>query len=185
MALSTVPLTLREANDAIAVWHRHHKPVQGYRFAIGAVNAEGQLVGVAVAGRPVARNAGDPRSVCEVTRLATDGTRNACSFLYGACARAAKAMGFAKIQTYILEEEPGSSLLASNWTQVAVSPGGTWRHSDGKARRTDQPNGPKRRFELQLNPERSEVLLVSPDNGAAQQLSFEPAEITQAPTATT
>jgi hypothetical protein len=166
----SVPLTLAEANNAIAVWHRHHQPVQGYRFAIGAINAEGQLVGVAVAGRPVARMAGDPRAVCEVTRLATDGTRNACSFLYGACARAAKAMGFTKIQTYILEEETGASLAASNWKMAAESSGGSWSRSN-RPRTTEQPTGPKRRYELDLNQDRPDVVLAAPQETDAQ-LSF-------------
>ena len=82
----------------------------------------------------------------EVTRLATDGSPNACSFLYGAAARAAVALGYDKIQTYILDSEPGTSLLAAGWVSEGEAGGGQWKHTDGKARRTDQPNGKNQRW---------------------------------------
>ena len=47
-----------------------------------------------------------------------DGYKNACSFLYSASARAAKALGYNKIITYILQSESGVSLIASGWTLV-------------------------------------------------------------------
>ena len=34
--LKARPLTRDKANELVKLWHRHHKPVQGYRFAIGA-----------------------------------------------------------------------------------------------------------------------------------------------------
>lgn len=137
MSLEVRPLTLQQAKDHIAEHHRHHKPPTGHRFSLGAYQ-DGVLVGVVVVGRPVAR-AVDQYLVCEVTRLATDGTYNACSILYGAAARAAKAMGFYRIQTYILESEPGTSLKASGWTcdGVVRKDGKGWNNRAG--RRTDQP----------------------------------------------
>ena len=141
-----VPLTLREANDLVARWHRHHKPVQGHRFSLGLMDDEGVFHGAVVCGRPVARLAGNPREVLEVTRLVTDGTRNGCSMLYAASANAAKAMGFRRIQTYILESEPGTSLKASGWVDEGPAGGGQWKHTDGKARRTDQPTERKARW---------------------------------------
>lgn len=138
------PLTLREANELIALWHRHHKPVRGHRFSIGAV-VNGELVGAAVTGRPVARGV-DWRMVAEVTRLVTDGTHNACSFLYAASARAAAAMGFSKIQTYILEDEMGTSLRAAGWEFEAFTTGGTWNGGARQGRREDQPLGKKQRW---------------------------------------
>jgi hypothetical protein len=87
-----IPLTLAQANALIASLHRHHKPVVGHRFTIGAETADGRVVGAAVVGRPVAHKTEQYR-IAEVTRLVTDGTRNACSLLYGATARAAEAMG--------------------------------------------------------------------------------------------
>lgn len=143
---------LVEANRFVAQHHRHHKPVQGHRFSLGAFEGD-QLVGVAVVGRPVARNGGSPSTTLEVTRLATDGTRNACSLLYGAAARAGKALGYERIQTYILSTEPGTSLRASGWICEGEAGGGQWEHSgeiqlrlDGHTRATDQPTGKKQRW---------------------------------------
>lgn len=154
--MRVVPLTLKQANELVESIHRHHKKAQGHRFSIGA-EVDGSLVGAAIVGRPVARGI-DPYSVAEVTRLVTDGTENACSLLYSAAARAAKAMGFWKIQTYILENELGTSLLASGWVHVADTSGGDWNHSKANAgtRRVDQPQGPKQRWERVLNPRTDE-----------------------------
>jgi hypothetical protein len=148
--LSIVPLELAEANQVVALWHRHHQPVVGHRFSIGCVDESGLLHGAAIVGRPVARLAGSPRDVLEVTRVATDGTRNACSILYGAAARAAKALGFLRIQTYTLPSEGGSSLRAAGWREEGLAGGGQWKHTDGKPRRTDQPTDVKTRWALDL-----------------------------------
>ncbi len=147
--MKVVPVELKEANAFIASLHRHHKPVQGHRFSIG-VEKEGKLVGVATIGRPVARLT-PAKEVLEVTRLCTDGTENACSALYAAAARIGKEMGYKKIQTFILETEYGSSLKASGWVLDGFSPGGQWKHTDGKPRRTDQPTCPKHRYVRVLN----------------------------------
>ena len=147
--LRAVPLTLRQANELVAQLHRHHKPVRGHRFSIGARKGD-RLVGACIVGRPVAREV-DQYNVAEVTRLVTDGTRNACSFLYASAARAAKAMGFQKIQTYILEGEPGTSLRAAGWEREATTAGGDWNTPSRGGRRTDQPMQPKERWALVLN----------------------------------
>ena len=145
------PIELATANAFIAKHHRHHKPVQGHRFSIGAFLPSVELVGVCCLGRPVARLAGHPCDGCEVTRLATDGTSNACSLLYGAAARAAKAMGFNRIQTYTLPDEGGASLRGAGWTCEGEAAGGQWKHTDGMPRRTDQPNGTKLKWSKTLN----------------------------------
>lgn len=144
MRLKASPCTLKQANELIEELHRHHKPVQGHRFSIAAYIGT-DLIGVAVVGRPVARMV-DQYNIAEVTRLATDGTRNACSFLYSRCARAAEAMGFDAIQTYILESEPGTSLKASGWRcdGVVRRDGVGWNNRPG--RRTDQPISRKIRW---------------------------------------
>jgi len=141
---------LAEANDFVSKYHRHHKPVVGHRFSIACV-IDDAIHGVAIVGRPVARMV-DPSTTLEVTRLVTDGTANACSFLYGAAARAGKELGYSKIQTYILESETGITLKASGWKIAAVTQGGGWKHTDGKPRRTDQPTEKKVRWEKVLNP---------------------------------
>src|SRR5579863_2828050 len=120
MGLRAVPLTLREANELIERLHRHHKRVQGHRFTIGAEN--GSLIGAAVVGRPTSRRT-EQYGGAEVTRLVTECSKNVCSMLYAACARAAEAMGYDSIQTFILEGEPGTSLRAAGWQFVAWSKG--------------------------------------------------------------
>ena len=124
MKLTAVPMPLDEANAFVKQQHRHHGPVIGHKFSIGAALGD-KIVGVAIVGRPVARYRDDGLTL-EVTRLATDGTRNACSFLYGACARAAFALGYKRIGTYILKSEPGASLRAAGWRLIGETPGRSW-----------------------------------------------------------
>lgn len=142
--MELVPISLRDANKFVLERHRHHKPSVGHKFSIG-VMLENKVVGVAICGRPVARGSDDGFTI-EVARLCTDGTTNACSKLYGACARVAKEMGYKKIQTYILQSETGISLKASGWKMEAVTAGGQWKYTNGKPRRTDQPTEPKQRW---------------------------------------
>src|ERR1035441_8056475 len=91
-----------------------------------------KLVGVAIVGRPVARRLDDGETL-EVTRLCTDGTPNACSFLYGACRRAAFALGYGRIGTYTLQDEGGASLRAAGWTLIGERSGGNWKNREGRA----------------------------------------------------
>ena len=122
--LELVPLGLDEANAFVAEHHRHHGPVAGCKFCIGVAQG-GNVRGVVIVGRPVAR-VRDDGCTLEVTRLATDGTRNACSMLYRAAWRAAKAMGYRRIGTYILASENGASLRASQWRFVHEVRGRSW-----------------------------------------------------------
>ena len=138
-------IDLKEANLYIAKFHRHHKPVAGYKFAISCY-IKNKLVGVAVVSRPVSRHY-NYKEILEVTRLVTDGSKNVCSFLYSASARASKNLGYKKIQTYILETESGTSLKASGWIcESERTRSGQWVHSDGKKRRDDQPTMFKKRY---------------------------------------
>jgi hypothetical protein len=122
--LRHVRIGLDEANAFVLANHRHHKPVVGHLFSLGASVGD-QIVGVAIVGRPVSRFRDDGLTA-EVTRLCTDGTRNACSFLYGASARAAFALGFKRIGTYILASEPGTSLTGTGWRMIGETPGKSW-----------------------------------------------------------
>ena len=150
--LTLIPLELVEANEIVQRYHRHHFPVIGHRFSIGVAKDDGELVGAAICGRPVARLV-SKRLVLEITRLVTDGTPNACSMLYAACARIARSMGYQRIQTFILENEPGTSLIASGWEySVGESGGGSWTRESKPNRRQDQPLGPKARWSRELNP---------------------------------
>lgn len=168
MGLELRAIELAAANNFVRQHHRHHNPVVGHRFSIGAYQQD-KLVGVAIVGRPVARMSGHKLDVLEVTRLCSDGTKNVCSFLYSACARAGAAMGYKKIQTYILEAELGTSLLASGWSQVAVVQGRQWKHTDNRPRRTDQPIGNKWRWEKVLS-DRSDSTTESTPNSPQMPL---------------
>lgn len=121
MKLHLVPMSLAQANEHVAFWHRHNRPVPGAKFCIGAADDEGVLRAVAIVGRPVARMFDDGQTL-EVNRVATDGTRNANSMLYGACARAGFALGYTKIITYTRTDESGSSLKAAGWKVIAERP---------------------------------------------------------------
>jgi hypothetical protein len=127
VSLSVVPLALSEANALVETLHRHHAPVVGHKFSIGAADGE-KIVGAAIVGRPVSRHLDDGWTL-EVNRCVTDGTRNACSLLYGAAWRAAKAMGYRRLITYTLPVEGGASLRAAGWTVVGLRGGGNWNVS--------------------------------------------------------
>lgn len=115
---------LDEANAFVAHLHRHHEGVTGHLFSIGA-GFDGRICGVAIIGRPVARERQDGVTA-EVSRLCTDGTRNACSFLYGGAARAAFALGYKRLGTYILKSESGVSLKAAGWRLIGEVRGRSW-----------------------------------------------------------
>ena len=115
-AMIIVPITLKEANEFIALHHRHNKPPVGWKFGIG-LRCGTELVGVATAGRPISRCFDDGLTL-EVSRTCTDGTRNANSMLYGAIWRAAKAMGYVRCITYTQHDEPGTSLKAAGWVKI-------------------------------------------------------------------
>lgn len=119
--LHTVPVTFAEACAFVADWHRHHQPPVGHRYSIGCADDAGTLHGVAIVGRPVARHYDDGRTL-EVTRVATDGTRNAGSLLYAACWRAASALGYTRLVTYTQAGESGATLRAAGWRVVAERP---------------------------------------------------------------
>lgn len=118
-------MTFRQACAFVAELHRHNKPPRGHKFSVGLFDAE-NMVGVAMAGRPVAR-AFDNGLTLEINRTCTDGTRNANSMLYGACRRAAWAMGYRRCITYTQADECGSSLKAAGFVKVKeLEPRASW-----------------------------------------------------------
>lgn len=124
MKLCAAPISFDDAAAFVRLHHRHHTPPVGHKFSIAAWAGD-ELVGVVIVGRPVSRHRDDGLTL-EVTRLCTNGHPNACSFLYGAAARAAFALGYRRIGTYILKREPGTSLAAAGWKMVAETPGRSW-----------------------------------------------------------
>ena len=147
--LRLFPATLKQANEMVDKLHRHHKPVVGHRFSIGCEDDKGIVHGMAIVGRPVAR-AVDQNRVAEVTRLVTDGTPHVCSKLYAACARAAEAIGYNWIQTTILENETGVSLIAAGWHFDHMIKGRDWNCPSRGGRRIDQPMCDKKVYKKEL-----------------------------------
>ena len=99
--------------------------------------ARGKLLGVAMAARPLSRMLCDGYTL-EVSRVCSiEGSRNVSSFLYGAIARAARALGYRRLVTYTLESEPGVSLRAAGWSRDKElrrhDPRG-WQSQNGGAR---------------------------------------------------
>lgn len=122
--MQIIPITFRAASEYIDQHHRHHRATVGCKFCIAVADGE-QLHGVAVCGRPVSRRLDDGRTL-EINRVCTDGTRNACSMLYGACCRIGKHMGYRRVITYTLESEDGASLKASNFCYDGIAGGTHW-----------------------------------------------------------
>ena len=145
MSLEIRPCDMNTARAFIREHHRHNKPPCGHKFSIACYDGD-RLCGVAMVGQPVARLLDDKETV-EITRNCTDGTYNACSMLYGACVRAARALGYKKIITYTLESAPGTSLKASGFRIASQKCGGRvvgqaepaqGNHADNAVRRRGQ-----------------------------------------------
>lgn len=123
--MEITPLTLKEARRWVDFHHRHHRAPIGGLFAIG-LSSEGAVVGCAIVGRPVSKALDDTYTV-EVTRVAVlEGYPNACSKLYAAAWRAARAMGYHRAITYTLTTEPGTSLKAAGWKVLGEVKGRSW-----------------------------------------------------------
>lgn len=130
--LYAVPCSVSRAREVVDVWHRHHGSSTSALYAAAVATADGTVRGVALIGRPVARLLDDGWTL-EVTRVATDGTPNACSALYGVARRLAATLGYARLITYTREDEPGTSPKAAGLTD------------DGpiRARSWDMPSRPR------------------------------------------
>ncbi len=145
-SLSLRPISIRRAKKFVGIEHRHHPKVTGAKWCLAAYLGE-RLVGVTMVGIPKAQKLAEDERRQEITRLATDGTRNACSFLYGASARVARTMGVLSLRTYTAEDEPGDTLRAVGAKELGLTDGGEWDRS--KRRRAPAKNAkPKRRWEL-------------------------------------
>lgn len=120
------PISLKEANTFVQMHHRHNKPVRGHKFSI-ALEGDGRPIGVAIAGRPVARAFDNGRNI-EVLRVCVlEGHKGACSKLYAQVKRVCQVMGYEKIITYTLKNESQSSLKAIGAIpEVELKPRKTW-----------------------------------------------------------
>ena len=146
-------LTARDVDFGVAsafvtLWHRHLDSPIGHLFSVGVFH-DGRLCGVAIAGRPVSRHLDNGRIV-EITRVATDGTRNACSKLYAAVRKEARRRGYAELITYTLPQEGGASLRAAGFKSDGAAGGGAWSRVT-RPRADRQPTAVKQRWRIQLN----------------------------------
>lgn len=147
MRYEVVPMELADANAFVSQHHRHHLAVRGHKFSQGVVDSEGVLRGVAITGRPTARGLQDGWTL-EICRVATDGSKDACSALYGAARRAAFALGYRKVVTYTLKSESGASLKAAGYRIVAEVRGRSWScQSRPRVDKTDAQRQDKFRWE--------------------------------------
>jgi hypothetical protein len=141
MSLDLRPVAREEARQFIREHHRHHGVPVGWLWLHGVHNGEGVLAGVAIVGRPVARELDDGLTM-EVTRLATIGAPNGCSILYGAARRAALAKGYRRGLTYILSSETGARLRAAGWHFLWRVDGRSW-NVPGRPRTDKHPTEDK------------------------------------------
>lgn len=141
------PCTVKEARRIVKVLHRHLPYVQGGLFAAKCIDETGAVRGVAIAGNPARVWQGTGRIV--ISRVATDGSPNACSCLYGALCRAAKALGYYEVWTYTLPEEPGTSLRAAGFADLGVTDGGEHDRVKRPRKPAVRPE-PKRRWRRML-----------------------------------
>jgi hypothetical protein len=141
------PCDLDEANAFVRQHHRHHAAVIGHKFSLALFGSD-RCVGVAIVGRPVSRML-DNGLTLEVYRLATDGTKDACSALYGACRRVTFALGYKRIITYILNSETGTSLKAAGWRCLGEAGGGTWSR-ESRPRIDKHPTQGKIQWEVRV-----------------------------------
>jgi len=157
--LLPAPITLRDANLFVQRIHRHNGALPSAKLAVAAIDTTGLVHGVAIAGLPKARLLMQAGTL-EVNRVCTDGTQNACTFLYGAIKRAAKALGYSRLITYTHQDEPGTSLKASGWSCDGKAGGGSWVSNDPRratSRLSD--NGIKQRWSIVLADDVPELVL--------------------------
>ena len=136
--LRIVPMKHQQANEFVRRLHRHSRPTLGAIFCVGV--ADSKLRGVAICGRPVARMLDDGMTI-EILRVCTDGARNACSMLYGAARRVARALGYERIITYTLPDEGGASLRAAGFALDEASAGDCHLGWHNRPKRTIGPIG--------------------------------------------
>lgn len=130
-AIELVPITLDEAQAFVAMHHRTHtrRPV-GWRWGVGCAR-DGIVVAVAMVSNPRARHLNDGWTLevirmCSVDLAPGPHASGACSMLYGACWRAARALGYRRLITYTLASEGGTSLRGAGWRVVGETAGGSW-----------------------------------------------------------
>ena len=112
--LELQPITLKESQAFVNEHHRHNVAPVGHKYSIGLNDGE-KVIGVCMVGRPIARHNDDGYTLEVLRTCVLDGYKDACSKLYAAAWRAARAMGYKRLITYTLISEPGTSLKAAGY----------------------------------------------------------------------
>lgn len=151
--LYVIPCQKEKASEFIENMHRHHLPLDFGTYSLAVCSPDGTVHGVAIIGRTTTQHFHvddiPNQWVQEVRRVATDGTPNACSALYGAAWRFVKALGYRMLISYTLPEEGGSSLRALGWKRVDNVGGNPWAHRS-KRGYDIHPVGKKTRWEIRV-----------------------------------
>lgn len=146
--LTAQEIPFRDAGALVNMHHRHHASPVGHLFSAGVFDGD-FLCGAVIAGRPVSRHLDDGETI-ELTRVVSDGTRNACSKAMGWAIREARRRGYSHVISYTLETEDGASLRAVGFLESSLSSGGGWSRPS-RAREADRhPVCAKRRWEIRL-----------------------------------
>jgi hypothetical protein len=136
MSVTIIPCRLSEAIEFVGNFHRHNKPPPGGLFSLGASDGQ-RMIGVGIVSLPVSRVLMADGVTLEVTRccVVDDAPLGACSAIYGACWRAAKALGYQRLVTYTLQSESGASLRGAGWRVIgerSARDAGGWQNRPGR-----------------------------------------------------
>lgn len=156
------PCTVRQAKAFNFETHRRLPKVQGAMWC-ARVEDEVGTVGVALVG--AAARVWNGRVLAVLRCAVMPGYFNACSMLYGACSRAARALGAEDLVTYTHGDEHGASLRASGFVYAGVTDGGEWGR-DGRPRQLAIDPQKKNRWFAAWGKRAKEILAANPPERA-------------------
>lgn len=156
MSYALAPCSVKAALKQVRAWHRKLPKLQGALFAARVIGPDGECCAVGLFGNPCQEWQDTGRGV--ITRIAAqeglpkvgEHAAPACTMLYGALCRAAKALGYREAWTYTLPEEPGTSLRAAGFIKMGLTDGGDYDRPSRNRKPAIRPE-PKVRWLRQLS----------------------------------
>lgn len=141
------PITVKAATlSFIKGTHRRLPKVQGAMWGVAAWSGV-ELVGVALVGWPSRTQTNVEVTHLRVLRCAVkEGFPNACSMLYSAAWRAARALGCESMDTHTHLDESGTSLRAAGWVFAGLTDGGEHARANRPRAKAVDPRPKKRWF---------------------------------------